>query len=77
MKTAQTKYTGAFGATVVQFTPAMKKRLEFDVLNCPHCGIHHASLDGEVRVDGRVIVRCPASGGRPIQVIIKFFLNVP
>lgn len=77
MKTTQTKYTGAFGATVVAFTPDLKRRLEFDVKNCPHCGVHHASLDGEVRENGRVVVRCPALGGAPIEVIIKLFLNVP
>lgn len=77
MKTAQTKYTGAFGATVVEFTPAAKRRLEFDVTNCPHCGVHHASVDGEVRADGRVIVRCPALGGKPIEIIVKLFLHVP
>lgn len=78
MKTAQTKYTGAFGATEVSFTPAMERRLEFDVKNCPHCGVHHASLDGEV-LGGtdRVIVRCPALGGARIELIIKLFLNVP
>lgn len=77
MKTAQTKYTGAFGATIVAFTPSAKRQLEFDVTNCPHCGVHHVSLDGEVRENGRVWVRCPALGGKPIELIIKLFLNVP
>jgi hypothetical protein len=76
MRTSQTKHRGAFGATVVAFTPAVIRRLEFDVTNCPHCGVHHASLDGEVRGD-RVTVRCSALGGKPIEVIIKLFLNVP
>jgi hypothetical protein len=77
MKTAQTKYTGAFGATEVAFTPQAKRQLEFDVKNCPHCGVHHASLDGEAQKNGRVIVRCPSLGGKPIELIIKLFLNVP
>lgn len=77
MKTVQTLYTGAFGATEVAFTPALKRRLEFDVTNCPHCGVHHASLDGEVQPNGRVIVRCPALGGKPIELIIKLFLHLP
>jgi hypothetical protein len=77
MKTAQTKYTGAFGATEVSFTPHTRRNLEFDVRNCPHCGKHHASLDGEVQDNGRVIVRCAALGGARIEIIIKLFLNVP
>jgi hypothetical protein len=77
MKTAQTKYTGAFGATEVSFTPEAKRRLEFDVKNCPHCGVHHASLDGEVLENGRVLLRCPALGGTRIELIVKLFLNVP
>jgi hypothetical protein len=77
MITAQTKYTGAFGATVVGLTPVARRRLEFDVKNCPHCGVHHASLDAEEAENGRLIVRCPATGGRRIEVIMKLFLNVP
>jgi hypothetical protein len=76
MKTSQTKYTGAFGATEVAFTPSAKRQLEFDVQNCPLCGGHHASLDGEVQVNGRVALRCPRIGAR-IELIIKLFLNVP
>jgi hypothetical protein len=78
MKTSQTKYTGAYGATVVALTPVLRRQLEFDVTNCPHCGVHHASLDGELNTTtGRVLIRCPATGGRPIEVIIRLFLNVP
>lgn len=77
MKTAQAKYTGAFGATEVSFTPDLKRRLEFDVKNCPHCGVHHASLDGEVQENGRVLLRCPALGGAHIVLIVKLFLYVP
>jgi hypothetical protein len=77
IKTTQKKYTGAFGATEVAFTPKAQRKLEFDVRNCPHCGVHHASLDGELRADGRVIVRCPALGGKPIELIVKLFLHVP
>lgn len=77
MKTAQTKYTGAFGATKAELTPSAKRALEFDVTNCPHCGVHHASLDAEIQENGRIIVRCPPTGGRPIEIIMKLFLNVP
>jgi hypothetical protein len=77
MKTAQTKYTGAFGATEVGLTPVAKRALEFDIKNCPHCGVHHASLNAEVTAPDRVTVRCPALGGAPIVIIIKLFLHVP
>jgi hypothetical protein len=77
LKTTQTRYTGAFGATVVAFTPQAKRVLEFDITNCPHCGTHHASLDGVVQLNGRVLLRCPRTGGRPMELIIKLFLNVP
>lgn len=76
MKTNQTKYTGAFGATEVGLTPDAKRSFTFDVKNCPHCGVHHASLDAEIR-DDRIVVRCPALGGKPIEIIMKLFLNVP
>lgn len=77
MKTMQTKYTGAFGATVVGLTPKAKRSLEFDVQNCPHCGVHHASLDGVALDNGRIMIRCPALGGAPMELIMKLFLNVP
>lgn len=77
MKTSQTKYTGAYGATEVSLTPYAKRSLEFDVRNCPHCGLHHASLDGVVQENGRIIVRCAPLGGKPIEIIMKLFLNVP
>jgi hypothetical protein len=77
MKTIQKQYSGAFGATEVDLTPGVKRALEFDIRNCPHCGVHHASLDGELRGDGRVIVRCPATGGRQLEIIIKMFLHIP
>lgn len=76
MKTQQTKHTGAFGATEVALTPSAKRSLTFDVRNCPHCGAHHASLDGEVIDTGRIIVRCPALGGKPLVLILKLFLHV-
>jgi ribosomal protein L37AE/L43A len=76
MKTKQTKYTGAFGATEVVLTPETRRTLEVDVKNCPHCGNHH--VNARVRIEGdRFAVRCAATGGRPIEIIMKLFLNVP
>jgi transcription elongation factor Elf1 len=61
------RLTGAFGATKVTITPQAKRALTFDVVNCPHCGVHHASLDAVERKN-RIAVLCPALGGRPIFV---------
>jgi hypothetical protein len=85
MKTDQTKYTGAFGVTEISLTPQSKRSLTFDVRNCPHCGVHHASLDAEVsQVDpcgvmrsDQLIVRCPALGGAPIYLTTSLSLYVP
>ncbi len=72
----QPKYTGAFGVTEIGLSPAAVRSLEFDVRNCPHCGVHHASLDAEILANGRAIVWCPALGAR-LEVILKLFLHVP
>jgi len=74
VKTHQTKERGAFGATEISFTPQTRRGLCFDVRNCPHCGVHHASLDAEVTED-RVTLRCPALGGAPLTLTIKLFLH--
>lgn len=73
MRTKQTHWTGAFGVTEVSLAPTARRAMLFDVTNCPHCGVHHASLDAEM-TDDRIIVRCPATGGRPLVLIAKLFL---
>lgn len=77
MMQVQPKYSGAFGKTEIGLTPNAERSLELDVRNCPHCGLHHASLDAEILENGRVLVRCPALGGAHLEVIVKLFLYVP
>lgn len=75
MKTSQTRMTGAFGATEISLTPQAKRSLTFDVRNCPHCGVHHASLEAEVIPTGRIVLRCPSLGGAPLVMTVKLFLH--
>ena len=86
-----TTLRGAFGATAVTLTPVARRTLTVDVVNCPHCGAHHASLDVEgVGVGGRPvvrlrsshqqftgIVRCPALGGRPLTIHLILAVMAP
>jgi hypothetical protein len=73
----QPKYSGAFGKTELGLTPQAARALTLDVKNCPHCGVHHASLSVEVLGNGRFLARCPALGGARLEVILKLFLHVP
>lgn len=67
--------TGAFGATDVRFTPqAQRQPFTVDVTNCLHCGGHHVSADARLMGD-RLVVECPALGGRPITMTLRLFLH--
>lgn len=73
MKSRYTRMTGAFGHTEVVLTPQAARVLTFDVKNCPHCGVHHASV--ECKVDGeRISMVCPTLL-RPIVMTAKLFLH--
>ena len=77
MMHVQPKYSGAFGKTEIGLSPAATRAIEVDVRNCPHCGLHHASLDAEALDNGRLVARCPALGGARMEIIMKLFLHVP
>lgn len=69
--------SGAFGLTEVTLTPRQRQAIEMDLRNCPHCGVHHASLDGRVGyglASDRVVLECPSTR-RLVVLTLKLFIH--
>jgi hypothetical protein len=67
------RLSGAFGRTEVSFDPQTRRSMTMDVKNCPHCGVHHASLPVIIQGD-RLTVECPDLR-RSLHMTLKLFLH--